>query len=435
MTKNQSKIEKLITDLCPNGVEFKELGEIGYFYGGLSGKSKDDFHNGNAKFVTYMNIYSNIAVNTNIKDFVKVDENENQNKIEYGDVLFTGSSETPDECGMSSALIHKIEEPLYLNSFCFGFRLHDKTLFLPEFSKYLFRDEQTRKQIAKTASGVTRFNVSKKRFAKIIIPLPPLAVQKEIVKILNSFTEPEAELEAELEARKKQYEYYREGLLTDGKDVVSVEINSIASYSKTRIAANELNVDSYVGVDNLLQNRKGKTISSYVPKTGKLTRYEVGDILVGNIRPYLKKIWLATNIGGTNGDVLVIRINEVENKNLSSKFLYHLLASDNFFNYNMQNAKGAKMPRGNKAAILKYKIPLPNIENQNKIVAILDKFDALVNDISIGLPAELSARRQQYEYYRNKLLTFKEDTNLLELRDWLLPMLMNGQVKVKIPNC
>ncbi|MFH1902633.1 MAG: restriction endonuclease subunit S [Candidatus Omnitrophota bacterium] len=169
MTKHQSKIEQLISELCPNGVEFKELGELGEFYGGLSGKSKDDFSNGNAKFVTYMNIYSNIAVNTDIDVFVKVSKDENQNRIEYGDVLFTGSSETPDECGMSSVLTKKINELLYLNSFCFGFRLNDNNLLLPEFSKYLFRDEQMRKQIAKTASGVTRFNVSKTKLIKNIL--------------------------------------------------------------------------------------------------------------------------------------------------------------------------------------------------------------------------------------------------------------------------
>ena len=214
MTKQINKIEKLIIELCPNGVKFKTLGELGVFYGGLSGKSKDDFSNGNAKFVTYMNIFSNIAVNTDIDVFVKVGKDENQNRIEYGDVLFTGSSETPDECGMSSVLTKKIDEPLYLNSFSFGFRLNDKNLLLPEFFKYLFRDEQMRKQIAKTASGVTRFNVSKKRFAKMTIPIPPLAVQEEIVKILNSFTELEAELEAELNARRQQYEYYRDKLLT-----------------------------------------------------------------------------------------------------------------------------------------------------------------------------------------------------------------------------
>jgi len=184
----------------------------------------------------------------------------------------------------------------------------------------------------------------------------------------------------------------------------------IANYSKTRITASELNNESYVGVDNLLQNKQGKTVSSYVPTTGKLTRYEVGDILLGNIRPYLKKIWYATNIGGTNGDVLVVRINEKE-KDINPKFLYHLLASDDFFNYSMQFAKGAKMPRGDKSAIMKYRIPIPEIAEQERIISILNKFDTLVGDISMGLPAELTARRSQYEYYRGKLLTFEQYVN------------------------
>jgi type I restriction enzyme S subunit len=182
----------------------------------------------------------------------------------------------------------------------------------------------------------------------------------------------------------------------------------IATYSKTRINANQLNSNSYVGVDNLLQDKQGKTVSNYVPITGKLTRYEKEDILIGNIRPYLKKIWHATNVGGTNGDVLVLRINENEKGNLNSRFLYYWLASDAFFSYNMQYAKGAKMPRGDKAMIMKYDVPIPSLEEQNRIVSILDKFDALVGDISVGLPAELKARRSQYEYFRGKLLTFNE---------------------------
>lgn len=209
-----SKIDSLIVELCPEGVIFKQLGELGSFYGGLTGKNKDDFSSGNAKFVTYMNVFSNIEVQTDINDRVKINESESQNLIEYGDILFTGSSETPDECGMSSVLTKHLNEPLYLNSFCFGFRLYDKKLFLPEFIKYLFRDENIRKQIAKTASGVTRFNVSKKRFAKIVIPIPPIPIQQEIANILDKFTKLEAELEAELEARKKQYKYYRSELLT-----------------------------------------------------------------------------------------------------------------------------------------------------------------------------------------------------------------------------
>lgn len=90
------------------------------------------------------------------------------------------------------------------------------------------------------------------------------------------------------------------------------------------------------------------------------------------------------------------------------KFLYYLVSSDEFFIFNTQHAKGAKMPRGSKPAILNFRIPLPTLEVQQEISSVLDKFDALVNDLSVGLPAELKARRQQYEYFRDRLLTFKE---------------------------
>jgi type I restriction enzyme S subunit len=191
------------------------LKEIGCFYGGLSGKSKTDFENGNAKFITYMNVFSNIAVNTDIQDFVKISESEKQNKVKVGDIIFTGSSETPEECGMSCVLTEKTDENLYLNSFCFGLRLNDeyKELLSPEFSKHLFRSKEIRKQIVQTASGVTRFNVSKKRMEKVKIPIPPLAEQNRIVKILDKFdalvNDISAGLPAEIKMRRVQYEYYR----------------------------------------------------------------------------------------------------------------------------------------------------------------------------------------------------------------------------------
>ena len=213
-----SKLDRLIAELCPDGVEYKTLGEIGEFYGGLTGKSKEDFTDGNAKYISYMNVFSNLAVKTDIANFVKIAPNERQRDVQMGDVLFTGSSETRDECGMSSVLTVEIDEPLYLNSFCFGFRLNNLDMLLPGFSKYLFRSDKLRKQIIKTACGVTRFNVSKEKMKRVNIPILPLPIQREIVRILDNFTELTAELEkelsAELVARKKQYEYYRDKLLT-----------------------------------------------------------------------------------------------------------------------------------------------------------------------------------------------------------------------------
>ena len=418
-----SRIEQLVEELCPNGVSFKALGEIGSFYGGLTGKTKSDFQDGNSKYVTYMNVFSNIALNTDIVDTVKVENGEKQNCVEVGDILFTGSSETPDECGMSSVLTRQANEKLYLNSFCFGFRLKDKNLFLPDFSKYLFRSRSLRKQIEKTASGVTRFNVSKQKMLNVRVPIPPLSVQKEIVRILDSFTELEAELKAELEARKRQYEYYRDKLLALDKPtgckridrlieelcingVPMYPLRELSHYSKSRISCKDIDVSTYVGVENLLQNKRGKVDATSLPSAGNVIKYEDGDVLIGNIRPYLRKIWLADSCGGTNGDVLVIQIED--RQLLSPKFLYYVLSSENFFLFDIQHSKGAKMPRGSKEAVMTYTIPVPPMSVQEEIVHILDRFDSLSNNISEGLPAEIEARRKQYEYYRDKLLTFKE---------------------------
>lgn len=205
-----SKLQELIQRLCPDGVEYKKLEQIGSLYGGLTGKTKEDFIEGNAKFITYLNIYSNPSLSLDIKDTVKVSPKEKQNIVSYGDVLFTGSSETPDECGMSSVLTQRINYPLYLNSFCFGLRLNNISEFNLDFLKHLLRSDEIRGQIAKTANGVTRFNISKKLFVKIAIPVPPREVQDEIAKILDRFDV----YAAELQARKEQYEYYRNLLLT-----------------------------------------------------------------------------------------------------------------------------------------------------------------------------------------------------------------------------
>ncbi len=173
-------------------------------------------------------------------------------------------------------------------------------------------------------------------------PKKSLEIQAEIVRILDAFTALTTELTTELTARKKQYNYYRDQLLSfEEGDVEWKTLGEVAEYSKARISFGELNEANYVGVENLLQNRLGKTKSTRVPEQGNLTQYGDQDILIGNIRPYLKKIWHADRIGGTNGDVLVIHITD---KAVNPRYLYQVLADDTFFEYNMQNAKGAKMP-------------------------------------------------------------------------------------------
>ena len=235
-------------------------------------------------------------------------------------------------------------------------------------------------------------------------PKKSLEIQAEIVRILDAMTAHTAELTAELTARKKQYDYYRDKLLSfEEGEVEWKELGDVAEYSKTRISFEYIDKSNYVGVDNLLQNRQGKTESNYVPASGNLLEYRKDDILIGNIRPYLKKIWYSDRIGGANGDVLVIRLKD---EKLNARYLYQILADDKFFEYNMQHAKGAKMPRGSKDKILKYLIPIPLLVEQARIVAILDKFDALTSSLTEGLPREIELREKQYAYYRDLLLSF-----------------------------
>lgn len=182
-------------------------------------------------------------------------------------------------------------------------------------------------------------------------------------------------------------------------------LSEVAEYSRTRVDAVDLDETNFVGVDNLVVDKGGRVDATYLPNTDRLTAYEPGDVLLGNIRPYLKKVWLATNSGGCSGDVLSIRINPENQESLDSEFLYYLLSSDGFFAYNMQHAKGAKMPRGNKIAILSYRIPVPPLEIQREIVRILDTFSKMEAE----LEAELEARKQQYEHYLSELFEYSPE--------------------------
>ncbi|ELY3572356.1 restriction endonuclease subunit S [Cronobacter sakazakii] len=215
-------LEKLLDGV---EVEWKSLGEVAEIYGGLTGKTKADFEKGNARYISYKKIFGSLDIKNMPTDYVHVREDERQHEVRYGDILFTGSSEIAEEAGISCAVTSQFDEPVYLNSFSFGVRFNNKIKLTPEFLKYLFRTNKMRKEISKTASGVTRFNISKARFKKILIPIlcpnnpeKSLAIQSEIVRILdkfdtltNSITEG---LPREIELRQKQYEYYRDLLFS-----------------------------------------------------------------------------------------------------------------------------------------------------------------------------------------------------------------------------
>lgn len=193
------------------------MGDLGTIFGGLTGKSKVDFSNGNARYVSYVNVFNNIAVDVERDDYVRVGPGERQRSLQFGDVLFTGSSESAADVAMSSVVTTAPDGPLYLNSFCIGFRPSEGTL-RADFSKHLFRSGPMRAALVRTASGVTRFNVSKARLAKVEVPIPPLQEQSRIAAILDKLDTLVSDLSiglpAEVAARRKQYEYYRNKLLS-----------------------------------------------------------------------------------------------------------------------------------------------------------------------------------------------------------------------------
>ena len=414
-----NKIEKLIKKMCPNGVEYKKIKDIAILYNGLSGKTKNDFNNqANSKYITYLNVFNNLSINVKELENVQINENEKQNKVKYGDVLFTGSSETAEECGMSSIINFSLNEDVYLNSFCFGLRVNDAHLFNIDFLKYLFRSDDVRGKIIKCCNGVTRFNLSKSQFQNICIPIPPIEIQNEIVKILDTFTQLEAELEAELEARDKQYQYYRNKLLDfDNNQKLlqklfekdNKEIDKKVKYEKL----------GGVVLKNLFQQVDANYISSINCESGDIKLLpssnncdwfakseSVDDSLINNgevitlgrARYANIKYWNGSFISSNN---ITITSNDV-NKMLN-KFLYYFLVMNNEKFY----ISSSTYPKFDNDIFDQFLIPVPSLEIQTKIVNILDKLQDYSKDIKTGLPLEIEQRQKQYEYYRDLLLNFK----------------------------
>ena len=374
-----SKIFDLINELCPDGVEFRELGDIADIVRGqrvtkaeLQNDGKYPVVSGGIKPLGFLNKFNREANTITV--------------AQYGTVGY----------------INFIEEKFWANDVCYC--IFPKKEISNKFLLYCLMKNQ--EFIYSLRTNAIPAHLPQKLLSEIKLPVPPMEVQREIVRILDSFTL----LTAELTARKKQYEFYRDFLLSfdeldkNGGGCELKMLGEIADYSSSRIGFSALNELNYVSVENLLQDKAGKIPSKCVPSSGNWTKFESGDILIGNIRPYLKKIWQADCIGGASGDVLVLHLKDTS---VNFRYLYQILADDKFFNYDMKTAKGAKMPRGNKDLILEYKIPVPSLQTQQKVVDILDKFDTLVNSITEGLPREIELRRKQYEHYRELLLNFK----------------------------
>ena len=200
-------VPKLRFEEFKNSWVEKMLGDIGETFNGLTGKTKEDFGKGKP-FIQYMQIFNSAKINTTKFGYVDVKEGEKQKTVQYGDIFFTTSSETPMEIGYASVLTEEIQE-LYLNSFCFGYRPSSLNELYPNFASYLFRCESLRKQIVRLAQGSTRYNMSKVQLMKELIKLPSLDEQQKIASFLSVVDE---KLQ-QLTKKKELLEEYKKGVM------------------------------------------------------------------------------------------------------------------------------------------------------------------------------------------------------------------------------
>lgn len=433
-----SKLHELIATMCPNGVPFKKLGDLGIFENiGVDKKIVPGEQH--ILLLNYVDVYKNKYINTSIPTMEVSASNKKiaDCSIQKWDIFVTPTSETRDDIGHSAVAIEDIPGAVY-SYHIMRFRLHNPSEVTACFINYLFESPEVQKQIFKSASGQTRFGLSKYKFADLVIPFPPIEVQEEIVKILDRFADYAAELQAELQARKEQYEYYRNLLLTfnpsacgcgtDGEqkidDVTTWGGRSYKIDWKTMgeigtfIRGNGLQkkdfTDSGVGCIHYGQiytyygTFATDTKSFISPELAKkLRKAHYGDLIIAttseNVEDVGKAVaWLGEEEIAISGDSFIYTHSQ------NPKYIAYLLQTYRFLQYKRMNVSGTKVTRIDGKSLSKYIIPIPPIELQEKIVAVLDRFETLVNDLTTGLPAEIAAVKEQYEYYRNKLLTFKK---------------------------
>ena len=271
------------------------------------------------------------------------------------------------------------------------------TLGMNKFFYYWFLNSSFQNELGKITSntGQTKFN--KTNLKKILIPLPPLSVQEEIVRILDKFTTLEAELEAELDCRKRQYEFYRNQLLSfengavEWKSLKEIAVNFDAMRKPITSGAREKGTIPYYGASGVVDHVKG-----FIFDGDYLLVSEDGANLIARTTP------IAFSISGkswVNKHAHVLKFNTYEER----RFVEYYLNSIDLMPY----ISGAAQPKLNQKNLNKIKIPSPSLVVQQRIVTFLDKFDTLVNSISEGLPKEIELRRKQYEYYREQLLSFR----------------------------
>ena len=395
------------------------LMEIGTFYSGLSGKSKSDFSEGNALLVTYRNIFNNPVLNPAIKDTVVVGKDEKQNEVLWGDILITGSSETPADAGMSSVVLFVPKEKIYLNSFCFGFRLNDMNEVLPSYIGHLLRSTSIRTAISKTAFGVTRFNVNRMRFADIEIPLPPLNIQKEIVSILDSFTSLIDKMKQEVEMRKKQMEYYIDSFyggdfdgmmrLADIPENSVVQISDLGSIIRgKRFVRDDIRTEGqpciHYGDMYTYYGTKAATAKTFLERDfPKKMRYaHKGDVVIvgAGENDYdigVGLVWMGEEPAAVHDSCYILKHHQIP------MYISYYLRSNIYHQQLKKYVSSGKISSFSAEGLGKVYIPIQPEDKQRQIASNLDTFETYISK----LEKMIELRQKQYEYYREKLLTFE----------------------------
>jgi type I restriction enzyme S subunit len=367
MPKRQSKIEKLIAGVCPEGVEFKELGEVCVSIN-AGGDLPDNYLKGQ-KIPSDEFPYP-------------IFSNGTEEKALYG---FTDCYKVDSEAVTISARgtigYHTVRKAKFTPIVRLLTLIANTEIITSNFLNYILDITE----IGHSGGSIPQLTVPNVKTIKI--PIPPLAIQQEIVKILDTFTALEAELEAELEARKKQYEYYRDELLTFGEDVEWKTLGEVYEFQ--------------YGEGNTIPTSGGEyPVYGSNGIVGSHSKYNSENApVIGHIGAYAGIVNWASGKHFVTYNGVICRII----KDINHRFGYHLLKKQNL----RELAKDGSQPFVSYDKLKSVKVQVPNNDKQIEVARLLDKFDALVNDISVGLPAELNARRKQYEYYRNKLLTFK----------------------------
>ena len=403
-----SKLEELIQEFCLNGVEYYELGQVCDFIKG-KGLRKDDIGTGNIPIILYGELYTTYSGYINQVVSSAASEKINRKAAIYKSDIIIPLSSTTKEANIGQAAVYASNRVAYLGSDAAILRHSMDAGYL----MYVLNSSFFEKEKMRCVSGTTIRHLSINELSKIRIPLPPLAVQQEIVRILDSFTE----LTAELTARRKQYEHYRDELLTFDGSVKRMALKDVCikvqdgNYGKEYPSKSEL-LKSGVPLIN------GKAIHGTICKEAldfiseekneelKKARIATDDVLFlnrGNIgeTAYVPSEFDNCNIGP---QVTLLRANKSK---ILPKYLEFALHSKDVRNF-ISRVGGGTIKFLSVEPIRQLEIPVPPLAIQKQIVSVLARFDTLCNDLTSGLPAEIAARQKQYEYYRDKLLTFKE---------------------------